>query len=63
MVFYYKNLQFLLLLSKTPCFIFSYFSPVLQNYTLLNYPKSHHHDPNNKNSKFKLTKFPEQTLS
>jgi hypothetical protein len=54
-VFYYKYLQLFLLLSKTLYFFFSSFSLVFQNYPLLNYSKSHHHDLNNKNSKFKLT--------
>jgi hypothetical protein len=55
MVFYYKYLQILLLFLKL-CVSFSLFH-VFQKFNFLNYPKSHHHDQNNKNSKFKLTKF------
>ncbi len=53
-VFYYKYLHLPLPFSNlrvsSPPYVF-------QNFNLLNYPKSHHHDQNNKNSKFKLTKF------
>ncbi len=54
-VFYYKYLSLLLLFFNASCLLFSSLSLALQNSPLLNYPKSHHHDPNNKNSKFKLT--------
>jgi hypothetical protein len=56
MVFYYKYLQ-LLLFSKKNSLSHLISSPILQNSNLLNYPKLHHHDQNNKNSKFKLIKF------
>ncbi len=55
---YSKYLQLFLLFSKTPLFHLLLSPLVLQNSPFLNYPKSHHHDLNNKNSKFKLTKFP-----
>jgi hypothetical protein len=59
MIFYCKYLQLLLVFFKTLFLISFSLSLVFQNSPLLNYPKSHHHDINNKNSKFKLTKFPD----
>ncbi len=59
--FYFKYLQLLLLISKLHVSSSPFL--VLQNSHFLNYPKSHHHDQNNKNSKFKLTKFPNHSLS
>jgi hypothetical protein len=58
---------FLLQVPTTPTLLkklsISSSSLVIQNSHLLNYPKSHHHDQNNKNSKFKLTKFLDQSIS
>jgi hypothetical protein len=63
MVFYSKYLQLLLLFSKTPLSHLVLFPLVLQNSPLFNYPKSYHHDLNNKNLQFKLTKFLDWSLS
>jgi hypothetical protein len=60
MVFYYKYLQLLIFSKKI---MSHYFSPMFFITLTFNYPKSHHHDKNNKNSKFKLTKFPNKSLS
>ncbi len=63
LVFYHKYLQLFLLFSKNFMSPPLLLPPILQNSNLLNYSKSHHHDQTNMNSKFKRTKFPDQSLS
>jgi hypothetical protein len=60
-IFYYKVPTAPLTLPKTMCLILPSFVPKL---FILGSPKSHHHgSKNNKNSKFKITMFHDQSLS